>query len=566
MFLKNIQSEFYDVVNGKQCLILVNFDVDAICASKILQTLFKNDNVVYTLVPVHGVSDMIKAFKDNSEEIEYVIMINCGGTLDIVDILKPEENVIFFILDSHRPFDLCNVYNEKQVLIIADEAAEEDIPNYEDVFNDESSDEEAEEEENGSDEENESRQAKKRRLMENKILKKRNLREWEEKRDTIMFNYTQYSYYGKSTAVIVYEMAWQMSRDNLDMVWWAIVGSTEQAILNKVESSTSVLESGTLQGHVSRLSHTRGGDADRQQLSAVKVSYEKDLQLALYRHWTVEDSLKHSMMTAVTMRLWSIKGDQKLKKLLADMGLPLIQAKQKFSAMDLSYRNEFKGMLEKLAEKYNLEKVVCASFSIHHGYRFKYCASDIVYAMLAILESTSKDRPPEKCFLEASDCLVRTNKDILDKGIEKAKTMLVSIFKTAQGTLELKQVVNAGTFLYILLSEGILHFHLFSHPHALLMLANFTLRAYVDSSKNRKVHTLPLVASSIISVEKGTCLIVGIPPVIEEQPRSLFGRAFEQAAKNTNASIEADYFDTTIARLKTEDRPKFLDALATLLS
>lgn len=26
---------------------------------------------------------------------------------------------------------------------------------------------------------------------------------------------------------------------------------------------------------------------------------------------------------------------------------------------------------------------------------------------------------------------------------------------------------------------------------------------------------------------------------------SLFGRAFEQAAKNTNCYIEADYFDTT---------------------
>lgn len=27
--------------------------------------------------------------------------------------------------------------------------------------------------------------------------------------------------------------------------------------------------------------------------------------------------------------------------------------------------------------------------------------------------------------------------------------------------------------------------------------------------------------------------------------RSLFGRAFEQAAKNTNSYIEADYFDST---------------------
>lgn len=71
-------------------------------------------------------------------------------------------------------------------------------------------------------------------------------------------------------------MTWQMSRDNLDMVWWAIIGSTEQAILGKVESGYSVLESGNLQDHVSRLSRARGGDVDKQQLSAIKVTYDKE--------------------------------------------------------------------------------------------------------------------------------------------------------------------------------------------------------------------------------------------------------------------------------------------------
>jgi len=74
---------------------------------------------------------------------------------------------------------------------------------------------------------------------------------------------------------------------------------------------------------------------------------------------------------------------------------------------------------------------------------------------------------------------------------------------------------------------------------------------------------------------------------------SLFGKAFEQAAKNKNCHIEADYFDSTskyevefyklhesmkfiilniifflftVIRLKIEERPKFLDALAALLA
>lgn len=71
-------------------------------------------------------------------QITYVILINCGATIDVVELLEPEEHVVFFILDSHRPYDICNIYNEKQVQIIGAPTADEDIPKYEDVFNDES--------------------------------------------------------------------------------------------------------------------------------------------------------------------------------------------------------------------------------------------------------------------------------------------------------------------------------------------------------------------------------------------------------------------------------------------
>jgi len=47
----------------------VNFDVDVICACRILQQLFKNDHMIYTLVPVRGIQDMISAFDENCEEV-----------------------------------------------------------------------------------------------------------------------------------------------------------------------------------------------------------------------------------------------------------------------------------------------------------------------------------------------------------------------------------------------------------------------------------------------------------------------------------------------------------------
>lgn len=46
----------------------------------------------------------------------------------------------------------------------------------------------------------ESRQAKRRRLGEEAILKRRERRLWKEKRDRLMFDYTQFSYYGHSVS------------------------------------------------------------------------------------------------------------------------------------------------------------------------------------------------------------------------------------------------------------------------------------------------------------------------------------------------------------------------------
>ncbi|XP_033226952.1 cell division control protein 45 homolog isoform X2 [Belonocnema kinseyi] len=532
MFVTNLQNEFYNVVQG------------------------------------NGIEELVEAYRDNIEEVSYVILINCGGGIDIVELLEPDERITFFVLDSHRPYDVANIYSEGQIKILGNPDAEEGIPEYNEIYKDDSSEEEEEipsEDEEVEDGAVESNQAKRRRLNEEIMLKRRERRRWEENRDAIMFHYMQYSFYGRSSAVMVFEMTWKMSRDSLDMAWWAVVGATEQAILSKVENGQSVLEAGNLQGHVSRLSHIRGVDGDKLHQSAIKVTYDKDLQLALYRHWTVESSLRHSMPTAVSLRLWSIRGETRLKELLAEMGLPLAQSKQQFSAMDLHLRQEFKQMMEKLAGKYNIDTVIGASFTLQYGYRFKYCSSDIVYAMLALLESTSKARSPQHCFLDASDCLSRMKKDVLERGIEKAKEMLCNIYKTAQSILEMKQVLNAGTFLYVVLPGGNLDSHLFSHPHALLMLAQFILKAYVECSKSRRAQMMPLVASAVYNLEENTCLVVGIPPIIEDPPRSLFGPAFDKAAKNTNSHIEGDYFDSTIVRLKIEHRPKFFDALAALL-
>ena len=97
---------------------MVNNDIDSVCATKILQYLFKCDHVLYTLIPITGKKDFHKAYHSNIEGVKYVLLINCGATIDICDFLDPDDEIVFFVLDNHRPVEVTNIYNEKQVIVI----------------------------------------------------------------------------------------------------------------------------------------------------------------------------------------------------------------------------------------------------------------------------------------------------------------------------------------------------------------------------------------------------------------------------------------------------------------
>lgn len=115
MFVHDIKTEFYNQLIGKRILVIVNYDIDGICASKILQSIFKYDHMVYSIYPIMGRSGLQRAFQENKNDVKLVVLINCGGCIDIIEILQPDDDVVFFVCDSHRPMDVCNIYSDSQV-------------------------------------------------------------------------------------------------------------------------------------------------------------------------------------------------------------------------------------------------------------------------------------------------------------------------------------------------------------------------------------------------------------------------------------------------------------------
>uniref|UniRef100_A0A1B6GZK4 Uncharacterized protein n=2 Tax=Cuerna arida TaxID=1464854 RepID=A0A1B6GZK4_9HEMI len=247
------------------------------------------------------------------------------------------------------------------------------------------------------------------------------------------------------------------------------------------------------------------------------------------------------------------------------MGLPLVESKQMFVAMDLSLRRQFHDMMNKMADSHQLDNVVFQSFTLHHGCRHKYQATDCVYAIVALFNPSDKEMKYNDCFRDALASLSRQHRTLLEEGIERAKKLLTVIYRQTHNALDMKQIISAGPFLYMVIQEGSLDARYYSEPTCLGMLAYIALRSYVASSRKRAAG-LPLVISAPLTTTSEECIVLGVPPVAEAVPRNFFGKAFEQAAEKTNSRIDMDYFDSSVIRMKTEDRPKFFDALTALLS
>ncbi|XP_028341264.1 cell division control protein 45 homolog isoform X4 [Physeter macrocephalus] len=513
MFVSDFRKEFYEVVQNQRVLLFVASDVDALCACKILQALFQCDHVQYTLVPVSGWQELETAFLEHKEQFHYFILINCGANVDLLDILQPDEDTVFFVCDTHRPVNVVNVYNDAQIKLLIKQDDDLEVPAYDDIFRDEEEDKEH----SGNESDEGSEPSEKRTRLEEEIaeqtLKRRKRREWEARRRDILFDYEQYEYHGTSSAMVMFDLAWMMSKDLSDMLWWAIVGLTDQWVQDKITQMKYVTDVGILQRHVSRHNHRHEDEEHALSVDCMRISFEYDLCLALYQHWSLHDSLCNTCYTAARFKLWSLHGQKRLQEFLADVGLPLKQVKQKFQSMDVSLKENLREMIEESANKFG------------------------------------------------------GNLDKLYRGLELAKQQLRATQQTIASCLCTNLIISQGPFLYCSLMEGTPDVVLFSRPAALSLLSKHLLKSFVCSTKNRRCKLLPLVMAAPLSAEQGTVTMVGIPPETDSSDRkNFFGRAFEKAAEGTNSRTLHNHFDLSVIELKAEDRSKFLDALVSLLS
>uniref|UniRef100_A0A8C1DQH4 CDC45 cell division cycle 45 homolog (S. cerevisiae) n=2 Tax=Cyprinus carpio TaxID=7962 RepID=A0A8C1DQH4_CYPCA len=543
MFVTDIRKEFYDVVVNQRVALFVSPDIDALCACKVLQALFHCDQVQYTLVPVAGWQDLGTAFMEHKD---HQLLTN----VDLLETLQPEEDSVFFICDTHRPVDVVNVYNDTQIKLLIKQDDDLGVPSYDDIFRDDEEDEE-EGEDSGNESDGSAEPSGKRRR-------------YDEARFIIM-------------SYIVYLFSELKTRSLIGR--WSVIGVTDQWVHDKIPHMKYVTDIATLQRHVSRHNHRNEDEENSLSIDCMRITFEYEypcvrpltlcvsLRLVLYQHWSLYESICNSCYTSCSFKLWSINGQKKLQEFLADMGLPLKQVRQKFNSMDMAIKENLREVIEESANKFSMKDIRVQTFAVHFGFKNRFLASDVVHAAAALLENVEKDETPADNFIKALDCLSRSNLERLHLGIDLAKRKLKAIQQTVASCICTNLILSQGPFLYCHLLEGTPDVKLFSKPLALTLLCKYLLKAFVCSTRNKRCKILPLIMAAPLDVEKGTVIVLGIPPESEtSDKKNFFGRAFEKAAESTSSRTLHDHFDTSVIELKMEDRGKFLDALITLLS
>lgn len=230
VFIRDLKREFFELISKQQrrLLVFVHLDVDSLCAWKIFQHLLQCEHITYTCLPVLYKYDLENGHMQHIHSgIKSIVLINCGSTLDLyeflsLDSINEENELTLFVLDSLRSIEHRNVYDAKQIRILIlpnkIDSEKKRIPPYEDLFH-EIYDDENDNDDDDSQTDEEDDEHSNLRIESNEHRDKRLKRQWLKKRDKALANYYKHRTHSYSSALIMFELAYLLSKDTNEQLW-----------------------------------------------------------------------------------------------------------------------------------------------------------------------------------------------------------------------------------------------------------------------------------------------------------------------------------------------------------
>uniref|UniRef100_A0A1I8AZL5 CDC45 domain-containing protein n=1 Tax=Meloidogyne hapla TaxID=6305 RepID=A0A1I8AZL5_MELHA len=586
--------QFYEELRKDHILIIVNADVDALCATAILTHLFSCDEVTYTLIPVNSIEGLKSSIKIHGKQTKNIILMNCVGSNSLLDFELP-SNVNFWIIESRRPIHLDNIYNVDSIKVLTEssELPDWNVPDANSIYEHEEQSGSESEEEEGEDVEGEyidreeeeedgevdelvendqqsqegrnsiiKRRGKRKHLADiiaSRTLKRQRRTHWKRARGTILWEY-----YLK-ISVFMLELAHELGKSSAEIMWCSAVGISSQFIdqIISVEKYTDICAD-RMKPFILKFG-PRSAALNDQNRNHLTVSFKEDLILPLYSRWTLYESMLNESHFICESKLWSQRGEDKFKEILSKIGLTLAECRQNFEVIKKDRRLEIFKIIKEYLNK------TFASFNTNFGFNSTYNAVDFARILTIRLEWNQADKPD----LELSRRFESTNEILreffktggrelppLKHSVELYKMALRSLNELVKRSIAQKHVVLMSRFFLLSLSDQCSMLGFLSSRHFLFLFFHSVLRAYVSTNPSSRGTKPFILIFPLLGEQSGWYLISGLMPLVEimadTSGKSVIGSAFKHVAREANIEIRHTFDSNGLIFIFKANKPLFI--------
>lgn len=591
----SIKADFYNSQERKVLVFVAIDSCDSVCATKTLQSIFHRDSVQFALYPVSCYSEVQRLCQEvlqDAEDLQTLILINCGATEDVAKLLGLQESVRVIVIDSHRPFHHnLNDPNDRAILAFCNpsDGSCDDVPEP-DIYagSDEEEQEFDEDAENDSGPPNRrqrvspdsshagvSRQDDRQERAKQRRERRRKRKEYYQKGLTT----------GQPATCMLYKLADALRLEDNHLLWLSILALTDHLIHQRIPHELysmwladmeDAVRDANVGDQYTEVVVPRPGDDDIPTTTTVskplygKISPIDEYRFPLLRHWSLYEAMLHAPYVAVRLQTWHDKGRRLLQEMLVKMGFPSTQFRQKWTAMDPRYQRLLSGKLQEHAHDYQLVDINFRSFELVWAWR-RQTASDTVLAVTALLDMTTAkqaaadDDAKDRFWRAWSALSVEHASSELKQGLELSKKLQQGILSA--GGLIIARALGAQNMkkynLWNLSQQDISHKDMLTNPTALAKLGWFLMEARHKQGRAQK----DCIMIGPPNHEK-MCLVLGVAAQSSSSSwrGNTFGTAFREAADDTEAQVQHDGFDSSVMRISVDDVQRFATTLHLKLS
>ncbi len=475
---------------------------------------------------------------------------------------------------------------------------------------------------------------KKSAEIDEKILK-RNIKR---KKKLKIANYYAGKYYGFPSSFIIYNIINQINRDDNQSLWLLIVSITDNYIQHHITDEDYYTLHGFCLKEVLRLNKNSNtssrnysnnlddSEENRDLSKLVKtlnkevktISQELDYKLFLYKHWNLFDSFIYSNYTVASLMTWKEEGKKEIQKILAYMGIPLDEAKQKYIYMKNEYKSVFKDKIIEISKRFDMKDLVFESFIYQFDQRTQLSACDFVYCLNAILEypfnmtelqdelvcitnetiedletknpaddpnaeisnnSNSEgetggahDNNPNGKLNKARKRLLKIdhfwttyeflglkNSKLVRTALDLAIKFQISLVNNGTAVIDKKKITPSSNFRYAIINNDLSDdIKYFQNPLSLEKLSLFVMNLYHKSKTNKMFENKPFILALSHSTNN-SYLVAGVISYEGSNDKNDFSMRFRLSSRKLSAKLIYNNFNDCIVEISKNDFIAFLE-------